>query len=120
MVEAIFRPEADGLCKTGATTRTKSGEPACVRIPVGKGVCGAAAEHRRPLLVMDVHAFRGRIACDAHSRSELVVPLIRGDALLGVRDLDSPLPARFDARDQAGCEILAAIIVRHMEPALPG
>jgi GAF domain-containing protein len=68
--------------------------------------------------VPDVHAFPGHIACDAGSRSELVVPLIRGETLLGVLDLDSPLPARFDAFDQAGCETLAAIIARHL-PGLP-
>ncbi len=95
------------------------GKPACIRIPVGRGVCGTAAERRRSVLVPDVHAFPGHIACDADSRSELVVPLIRGGSLLGVLDLDSPLPARFDAGDQAGCEALAAIIVRHL-PELPG
>jgi len=102
------------------------GQPACVRIPLGKGVCGTAAAERRSLLVPDVHAFPGHIACDANSRSELVVPLLInhgpfGDrlaetALLGVLDLDSPLPGRFDAVDQAGCEALAAIVVRHLAP----
>jgi len=88
------------------------GRPACVRIPVGKGVCGAAAVNRVAVLVPDVHDFPGHIACDIASRSELVVPLIRDGVLLGVLDLDSPLPARFDAADQAGCESLAAVIVR--------
>jgi L-methionine (R)-S-oxide reductase len=90
------------------------GKPACVRIPVGNGVCGTAAARRQSLLVPDVHAFPGHIACDAASQSELVVPLIRDRALIGVLDLDSPLPARFDAKDQAGCEALVAVIVRHL------
>ncbi len=95
------------------------GKPACVRIPVGKGVCGTAAASRRSVLVRDVHAFPGHIACDSASESELVVPLIRGGVVLGVLDLDSPHVARFDAQDQAGCEALAAIIVRHLGPASP-
>jgi L-methionine (R)-S-oxide reductase len=95
------------------------GRPACVRIPMGKGVCGAAAEQRRSVLVPDVHAFPGHIACDSASQSELVVPLIRGDTLIGVLDLDSPLLARFDAHDQAGCEAVATIIVRHLGSAPP-
>jgi L-methionine (R)-S-oxide reductase len=95
------------------------GKPACVRIPIGKGVCGAAAKLRRSVLVADVHAFPGHIACDSASQSELVVPLIRDDDLIGVLDLDSPLPARFDAQDQAGCEALVAIIVRHLGSAPP-
>lgn len=95
------------------------GRPACVRIAAGKGVCGTAAERRQTVLVPDVRAFPGHIACDTASRSELVVPLIRGETLLGVLDLDSPRLARFDAGDQTGCETLAAIIVRHW-PGLPG
>ena len=87
------------------------GQPACVRIAFGKGVCGSAAEARKPVLVNDVHAFPGHIACDAASLSELVVPLMRGGELLGVLDLDSPLPGRFDHEDQAGCENLAATLV---------
>lgn len=90
------------------------GRPACVRIPVGKGVCGTAALQRRSVLVRDVAAFPGHIACDTASRSELVVPLDAGDALLGVLDLDSPVLARFDESDRAGCEQLAGIIVRHL------
>ena len=90
------------------------GKPACVRIPVGKGVCGTAAAERRSVLVADVHAFSGHIACDAASRSELVVPLVRGDNLLGVLDLDSPEPGRFTETDRIGCEALAAILVRHL------
>jgi L-methionine (R)-S-oxide reductase len=95
------------------------GKPACVRIPMGKGVCGTAAEQRRPVLVADVHAFPGHIACDPASQSELVVPLIRGETLIGVLDLDSPLLTRFDTHDQAGCEALVAIIVRHLGSVPP-
>lgn len=84
------------------------GLPACVRIPLDKGVCGAAARTRAVQRVEDVHAFPGHIACDAASRSEIVLPLLRGDALVGVLDLDSPLPARFDADDQHGLEAIAA------------
>jgi GAF domain-containing protein len=93
------------------------GRPACVRIPLGRGVCGIAAEQRRPLLVPDVAAFPGHIACDVASRSELVVPLLAADRLVGVLDLDSPLLARFNADDQAGCEMLATILVRHLYAA---
>jgi L-methionine (R)-S-oxide reductase len=93
------------------------GKPACTRIALGKGVCGTAAERRRSVLVTDVHAFPGHIACDSASRSELVVPLLHRETLIGVLDLDSPLLARFDAHDQAGCEALAAIIVRHHGPS---
>jgi L-methionine (R)-S-oxide reductase len=95
------------------------GKPACVRIPVGRGVCGTAAARRQSILVPDVHAFPGHIACDQASNAELVVPLIRDDRLIGVLDLDSPQPARFDADDQAGCEALVAIIVRHLGTVPP-
>ncbi|WP_426168834.1 GAF domain-containing protein [Sandarakinorhabdus sp. DWP1-3-1] len=87
------------------------GLPACIRIAIGRGVCGTAAATRTTQLVADVHEFPGHIACDAASRSELVVPLLRDGALIGVLDLDSPLPGRFDAADQAGIEALAAIFV---------
>lgn len=87
------------------------GKPACVRIALGKGVCGTAAQARATQLVEDVHAFPGHIACDSASNSEIVVPLLRGEVLLGVLDLDSPKPARFDAQDQRGLEALAAIWV---------
>lgn len=90
------------------------GKPAVSRIEMGQGVCGTAAEQRRAVRVADVHAFTGHIACDAASRSELVLPLIRDGALLGVLDLDSPRPARFDANDQAGCEALVAVLLRHL------
>jgi GAF domain-containing protein len=88
------------------------GRPACVRIPVGKGVCGTAAAQRRTVRVPDVHAFPGHIACDPASRSEIVVPLLRDGQLLGVLDLDSPRPDRFDAADQAGLEAVAAVLAR--------
>jgi GAF domain-containing protein len=87
------------------------GKPACVRIALGRGVCGTAAVRRETLLVPDVHAFADHIACDPASRSEIVVPLIRDSALIGVLDVDSPEPARFDAEDRAGLERLAAIFV---------
>lgn len=87
------------------------GKVACVRIPKGKGVCGAAVQRRETVLVEDVHAFPGHIACDSASRSELVVPLIAGGKVLGVIDLDSPSPSRFDADDQAGIEKVAAIFL---------
>ena len=85
------------------------GKPACVRIPLGKGVCGTAAERRESIVVPDVIAFPGHIACDAASRSELVVPLVKHGALWGVLDLDSPMLGRFDQADCAGCESLARI-----------
>jgi GAF domain-containing protein len=80
------------------------GRPACVRIALGRGVCGTAAQQGVSIVVPDVHAFAGHIACDAASRSELVVPLFKDGTLLGVFDLDSPLPGRFDASDQQGIE----------------
>jgi len=88
------------------------GLPACVRIPLDKGVCGAAARTRQTQRVDDVHAFPGHIACDAASRSEIVIPLVKDGALLGVLDIDSPKPARFDAEDQAGLEAIAAAWVK--------
>lgn len=90
------------------------GRPACVRIPLGRGVCGTAAAERRTIAVEDVHAFPGHIACDEASRSELVVPLIAGGSVLGVLDLDSPRTGRFDATDRAGCEALMAVFLRHL------
>ncbi|WP_323149274.1 GAF domain-containing protein [Pseudomonas oryzihabitans] len=84
------------------------GKVACMRIPFSKGVCGAAARERRTQRVEDVHAFPGHIACDAASRSELVVPLIQEGRLIGVLDLDSPNAGRFSAADQAGIESLVA------------
>ena len=87
------------------------GLPACVRIPLDKGVCGAAARTRTTQRVADVNAFPGHIACDSASRSELVVPLVVNGELFGVLDLDSPLPDRFDADDQAGIEAIAQAFV---------
>lgn len=88
------------------------GKPACVRIAVGRGVCGAAVKERRTMRIDDVHAFADHIACDSASRSELVVPLFRGDRIIGVLDLDAPIPARFDTDDQRGIEALAAIYMK--------
>ncbi|MDH5831083.1 GAF domain-containing protein [Luteimonas sp. M1R5S18] len=90
------------------------GLPACVRIPLDRGVCGAAARTRQTQRVDDVHTFPGHIACDAASRSELVVPLVQHGALVGVFDLDSPDPARFDVIDQEGLETLARIYVESL------
>jgi L-methionine (R)-S-oxide reductase len=87
------------------------GKPACVRIALGRGVCGTAASTQRTQLVPDVHEFPGHIACDAASRSEVVVPLMRGAVLLGVLDVDSPQPARFDETDARGLEAVAQAFV---------
>jgi L-methionine (R)-S-oxide reductase len=86
------------------------GKAACIRIPLNKGVCGAAARTATSQLVDDVHAFPGHIACDADSRSELVVPVLRDGAVIAVIDLDSPLRSRFDGDDQRGIEELAALL----------
>jgi GAF domain-containing protein len=82
------------------------GKPACVRIAIGKGVCGTAAAERRTVVVPDVHAFPGHIACDSASNSEIVVPILRGERLVGVLDLDSPVTGRFDDDDARGLERL--------------
>jgi GAF domain-containing protein len=94
------------------------GKPACVRILPGRGVCGAAAEQRTALIVPDVHAYPGHIACDAASRSELVVPALRrpDGALLGVFDLDSPRPGRFDAQDRDGIDALVRLWIDGSAP----
>lgn len=86
------------------------GKTACIRIPLGKGVCGTAAASGETRLVEDVHAFPGHIACDAASASEIVVPVIAGGRVVAVLDLDSPIPARFDDADKAGLESLVARI----------
>ena len=91
------------------------GKPACVRIAKGRGVCGAAAESRQTQRIADVHAFADHIACDAASRSELVVPLIKHGKVIGVLDLDAPIPDRFDADDQRGIEEIAAIYLAASE-----
>ena len=88
------------------------GKPACVRIEVGRGVCGTAVANEASVLVADVHAFPGHIACDDDSRSELVVPLRANGHVIGVLDLDSPVPGRFDAADQLGCERLVQVLER--------
>ena len=90
------------------------GKPACVRIAIGKGVCGTAAATRETQVVRDVHAFPGHIACDAASRSEIVVPLFEGERLLGVWDVDSPDVARFDDEDRAGMQRLCAIFMESL------
>jgi L-methionine (R)-S-oxide reductase len=87
------------------------GKPACVRIAMGKGVCGTAAAERKTIVVPDVNAFPGHIACDAASQSEIVVPLIARNELVGVLDIDSPRPARFDAGDARGLERIAALFL---------
>ena len=90
------------------------GKAACIRIPLGRGVCGTAAAERTTQVVGDVHAFPGHIACDADSASELVVPIVAGDRLVGVLDLDSPVASRFDAEDAAGCEALATLLAARL------
>jgi GAF domain-containing protein len=95
------------------------GRPACVRIALGRGVCGTAAVTRLTQVVADVDAFPGHIPCDSASRSELVVPLFRQDALLGVFDLDSPVTARFDEEDRRGLEAIAAVFVGSLAHAAP-
>lgn len=87
------------------------GKPACIRIGMGKGVCGTAAAERRTIIVGDVHAFPGHIACDAASRSELVVPMVHNGNLVGVLDLDSPHVDRFTESDAAMCEDVVRILL---------
>lgn len=87
------------------------GKPACTRIPLGKGVCGAAAKEQKTLVIPDVQKFPGHIACDTASNSEIVIPLIQNNNLLGVLDIDSPALGRFDEQDQIGLERLAGIFV---------
>lgn len=86
------------------------GKVACIRIALGKGVCGTAASTLKTQLVADVHAFPGHIACDAASASELVVPILKDGRLIAVLDLDSPKPGRFDEQDALGCEAMAALL----------
>jgi len=86
------------------------GKPACVRIPVGKGVCGAAAARRQTVVVPDVNRFPGHITCDPASRSEIVVPILEKDVLRGVLDVDSPETGRFDEEDRAGLETFVAVL----------
>jgi len=91
------------------------GKPACVEIPLGKGVCGTAAASRKLLRVADVHEFKGHIACDIESRSEIVMPLIRNDELLGVLDIDSPKPGRFGPEDEVMLTQIAELFVRSLD-----
>jgi L-methionine (R)-S-oxide reductase len=91
------------------------GKPACIRIAMGRGVCGTAAQRRETQLVPDVHAFAGHIACDPASRSEIVVPLVRRGELLGVLDVDSPTRGRFSTEDQAGIEALAREFLKSLD-----
>lgn len=93
------------------------GHPACVRIALGRGVCGTAAQTRETQRVPDVEAFPGHIPCDSASRSELVVPLYAGERLVGVFDLDSPVLDRFDADDQAGLEAIAHAFIQTLDAA---
>ena len=90
------------------------GRPACIEIPWGRGVCGTAAERDATQLVKDVHAFPGHIACDCTSNSEIVVPLHRNGRVVGVLDIDSPVPGRFSEEDRAGLEALCALIEREL------
>jgi len=93
------------------------GQPACTRIPLGKGVCGTAASRCETVLVPNVHEFPGHIACDAASNSEIVVPLVAGEELLGVLDVDSPVYSRFDEADRRGLESLVAILLERSDIA---
>ena len=88
------------------------GKPACVRIALGRGVCGTAAQNRQTIVVADVHQFPGHIACDSASNSEIVVPMIKNDQLIGVLDIDSPITNRFDDEDREGLENFVAVILR--------
>ncbi|GIP23647.1 GAF domain-containing protein [Paenibacillus sp. J22TS3] len=94
------------------------GLPACIRIPLGKGVCGTAAGERRTLVVEDVHAFPGHIACDAASNSEIVVPIIKNSQLIGVLDIDSPLKGRFDDTDREYLEQFVQVLAGELQIAL--
>lgn len=91
------------------------GKPACIRIPLGKGVCGTSAEKRETIIVKNVHEFPGHIACDADSKSEIVLPIIVKDTLFGVLDIDSPTFERFDEEDKLGLEELIRILVNSMQ-----
>ncbi|MNI51694.1 Free methionine-R-sulfoxide reductase [compost metagenome] len=91
------------------------GLPACIRIPLGRGVCGTSAQQRTTLRIEDVHAFPGHIACDAASNSEIVVPLIKSNTLIGVLDIDSPLKGRFDEEDQRFLEQFVDILTQQLQ-----
>ena len=91
------------------------GQPACIRIPMGKGVCGSAAEARKTLVIEDVHQFEGHIACDSASNSEIVIPIIKNDQLIGVLDIDSPSFSRFSNNDAVNLNQVVEILVNGME-----
>ncbi|MGM9949582.1 MAG: GAF domain-containing protein [Lysinibacillus sp.] len=90
------------------------GLPACVRIPVGRGVCGTAVSKKETMVVEDVHAFPGHIACDAASNSEIVIPLMKNGEVIGVLDIDSPIKNRFSSEDKSGLEQFVAVLMRHL------
>lgn len=90
------------------------GLPACFRIPIGRGVCGTAVEKEETMVVKDVHAFPGHIACDAASQSEIVIPLIKEGVVLGVLDIDSPIVNRFSKEDQEGLELFVKTLLLHL------
>lgn len=90
------------------------GLPACVRIPIGRGVCGTAVEKEETMVIKDVHAFPGHIACDAASQSEIVIPLIKEGVVLGVLDIDSPIVNRFSKEDQEGLELFVKTLLLHL------
>lgn len=90
------------------------GHPACVHIPIGKGVCGTAVSERRTQVVADVHRFEGHIACDANSKSEIVIPIFKDDEIIGVLDIDAPITNRFDKNDQENLEAIVKIIERQL------
>lgn len=90
------------------------GLPACVRIPIGKGVCGTSVKRRESIVVSDVEAFPGHIVCDAASRSEIVIPLIKNDSVIGVLDIDSPHVDRFSESDRIGLEHVVGVLLKHI------
>lgn len=90
------------------------GLPACVRIQVGKGVCGTAVAEKKTMLIEDVHAFPGHIACDAASQSEIVIPLMKDGSVIGVLDIDSPELSRFTKEDQEGLELFTEVLMKHL------
>jgi len=92
------------------------GKPACIEIPMGKGVCGTAAEKKEAVIVEDVHAFPGHIACDSASNSEIVVPMLRNDVVFAVLDLDSPTVGRFTQADRAGLEVFVRVLEKALFP----
>ena len=90
------------------------GLPACVRIPIGRGVCGTTVAQKQTIVVEDVHAFPGHIACDAASKSEIVIPLIKNDKVIGVLDIDSPIESRFKQEDKIGLERFVTTLLKHL------